>query len=85
MSSVPLDLQRRCEQRWAARFQRPVEPTATLGAGPNTTRCAFTASSSRPVASEISRVTLAERSLQRGLSGANAESGGSGRDRPAEP
>jgi hypothetical protein len=23
MSIVPLDLQRRCEQRWAARFSRP--------------------------------------------------------------
>ena len=28
MSAVPLDLQRRCEQRWAAQFRRPVEPTA---------------------------------------------------------
>jgi hypothetical protein len=25
MSAVPLDLQRRCEQRWAAQFHRPVE------------------------------------------------------------
>jgi hypothetical protein len=24
MSIIPLDLQRRCEQRWAARFARPV-------------------------------------------------------------
>ena len=23
MSIIPLDLQRRCEQRWAARFSRP--------------------------------------------------------------
>ena len=29
MSTVPLDLQRRCEQRWAARNQRPQEPAAT--------------------------------------------------------
>ena len=26
MSVIPLDLQRRCEQRWAARFARPVPP-----------------------------------------------------------
>jgi hypothetical protein len=25
MSIIPLDLERRCEQRWAARFSRPVE------------------------------------------------------------
>ena len=30
MSTVSLDLQRRCEQRWAARFQRLAEPAATL-------------------------------------------------------
>jgi hypothetical protein len=24
MASIPLDLQKRCEQRWAARFSRPV-------------------------------------------------------------
>jgi hypothetical protein len=29
MSTVPLDLARRSEQRWAARFQRPREPAAT--------------------------------------------------------
>jgi hypothetical protein len=28
MSIIPLDLQRRCEQRWAARFARPVPPAA---------------------------------------------------------
>jgi hypothetical protein len=28
MSNIPLDLQRRCEQRWAARFSRSVEPVA---------------------------------------------------------
>ena len=28
MSVIPLDLQRRCEQRWAARFARPVPPAA---------------------------------------------------------
>ena len=27
MSAVPLDLQRRCEQRWAARFLRPMPTT----------------------------------------------------------
>jgi hypothetical protein len=27
MSSIPLDLQRRFEQRWAARFARPNPPT----------------------------------------------------------
>ncbi len=30
MCTVPLDLQRRSEQRWAARLQRPAEPGATL-------------------------------------------------------
>ena len=29
MCTVPLDLQRRSEQRWAARFQRPVESAVT--------------------------------------------------------
>ena len=29
MDTVPLDLQRRCEQRWAARLQQPAEPAAT--------------------------------------------------------
>ena len=28
MTSIPLDLQRRFEQRWAARFSRPNLPTA---------------------------------------------------------
>src|SRR5215471_356965 len=30
MDTVPLDLQRKCEQRWAARYRRPLEPSATL-------------------------------------------------------
>jgi hypothetical protein len=29
MSIIPLDLQRRHEQRWAARFARPVPPVAS--------------------------------------------------------
>jgi hypothetical protein len=28
MSSTPLDIQRKCEQRWAARLARPVPPSA---------------------------------------------------------
>ena len=28
MSIIPLDVQRRCEQRWAARFSRPTELVA---------------------------------------------------------
>jgi hypothetical protein len=28
MSDIPLDLQRRCEQRWAARFLRPAQDAA---------------------------------------------------------
>jgi hypothetical protein len=28
MSIIPLDLERRCERRWAARFSRPTEPVA---------------------------------------------------------
>jgi hypothetical protein len=28
MSDIPLDLQRKIEQRWAARFARPVPPAA---------------------------------------------------------
>jgi hypothetical protein len=28
MSNIPLDIQRKCEQRWAARFARPVPPSA---------------------------------------------------------
>jgi hypothetical protein len=34
MSNIPLDLQRRCEQRWAARFSRLVEPVASRKQGP---------------------------------------------------
>jgi hypothetical protein len=26
MSSIPLDLQKRCERRWATKFVRPVPP-----------------------------------------------------------
>ena len=29
MSNIPLDLQRKCEQRWAARFAREVPPAAS--------------------------------------------------------
>jgi hypothetical protein len=28
MSNIPLDIQRKCEQRWVARFARPVPPSA---------------------------------------------------------
>jgi hypothetical protein len=28
MSILPLDVQRRCERRWAARFSRPMESVA---------------------------------------------------------
>ena len=28
MSIIPLDVQRRCERRWAARFPRPAESVA---------------------------------------------------------
>ena len=28
MSIIPLDVQRRCERRWAARFSRPAESVA---------------------------------------------------------
>jgi hypothetical protein len=28
MSIIPLDVQRRCERRWAARFSRPTESIA---------------------------------------------------------
>ena len=28
MSIIPMDVQRRCERRWAARFSRPTEPLA---------------------------------------------------------
>jgi hypothetical protein len=30
MANIPLDLQKRCEQRWAARFSRPAEPIVAL-------------------------------------------------------
>jgi hypothetical protein len=33
MTSIPLDLQKRCEQRWAARFFRP-DPNAPKKPGP---------------------------------------------------
>jgi hypothetical protein len=33
MSIIPLDLQRRCERRWAARFSRLVEPVASRKRG----------------------------------------------------
>jgi len=29
MSNIPLDLQRKCEQRWAARFVRPAPVVAS--------------------------------------------------------
>jgi hypothetical protein len=29
MSVIPLDFQKRCERRWAARFSQPVEPVAS--------------------------------------------------------
>jgi hypothetical protein len=29
MSNIPLDLQRKCEQRWAARFLRPAPAVAS--------------------------------------------------------
>jgi hypothetical protein len=28
MSNIPLDVQRRCERRWVARFSRPTETVA---------------------------------------------------------
>jgi hypothetical protein len=34
MSIIPLDLQRRCEQRWTARFSRSMEPVASRKQGP---------------------------------------------------
>jgi hypothetical protein len=34
MSIIPLDLQRRCEQRWAARFLRSAELVASRKQGP---------------------------------------------------
>jgi hypothetical protein len=29
MGNIPIDLERRCEQRWAARFSQPVESIAS--------------------------------------------------------
>jgi hypothetical protein len=34
MASIPLDLQKRCEQRWAARFARPAPLAAPKGHQP---------------------------------------------------
>jgi hypothetical protein len=34
MSILPLDIQRRCERRWAARFSRPTEPVASQSQRP---------------------------------------------------
>jgi len=34
MSILPLDIQRRCERRWAARFSRPTEPVASQNQWP---------------------------------------------------
>jgi hypothetical protein len=34
MSIIPLDVQRRCERRWAARFSRPTESVAPRNQGP---------------------------------------------------
>jgi hypothetical protein len=34
MSTIPLDVQRRCERRWAARFFRPTESVASRKQGP---------------------------------------------------
>ena len=31
MSIIPLDLQRQCERRWAARFAQPVPPKKQVG------------------------------------------------------
>jgi hypothetical protein len=33
MSIIPLDVQRRCERRWAARFSRPTEAVAPRNPG----------------------------------------------------
>jgi hypothetical protein len=38
MSIIPLDFQRRCEQRWAARFSRSVELVASRKQGPKQSR-----------------------------------------------
>jgi hypothetical protein len=34
MSIIPLDVQRRCERRWAARFSRPVDTVASRNQRP---------------------------------------------------
>jgi hypothetical protein len=34
MSVIPLDVQRRCERRWAARFSQPTESVATRNQRP---------------------------------------------------
>jgi hypothetical protein len=34
MSNIPLDVQRRCERRWAAQFSRPTESVATRNQRP---------------------------------------------------
>jgi hypothetical protein len=34
MSIIPLDVQRRCERRWAARFSRPTESVAVRNQRP---------------------------------------------------
>jgi hypothetical protein len=34
MSIIPLDVQRRCERRWAAQFSRPMESVAPRNQGP---------------------------------------------------
>jgi hypothetical protein len=36
MSIVPLDVQRRCERRWAARFSRPTESGSPRNQRPET-------------------------------------------------
>ena len=35
MSNIPLDVQRRCEQRWAARFSRPAVSVAPRNQRPD--------------------------------------------------
>jgi hypothetical protein len=34
MSNIPLDVQRRCERRWAAQFSRPTESVASRNQRP---------------------------------------------------
>jgi hypothetical protein len=38
MSKIPMDVQRRCEQRWAARFSRPTESAAPRNQRPEKER-----------------------------------------------